>query len=122
MISHVLYPALPTVSIRSIRRTLAALVAAAVVVAVLFHPYSFAFPALVAYIVFGLAKTFFLGLLERVPAGDPLYEGPEDEDEDVRARPVEIGELPGAERRRRRRGRRRGARPSPLRRHIDREE
>jgi CDP-diacylglycerol--serine O-phosphatidyltransferase len=123
MISHVLYPALPTISIRSMRRTLAAVVAAAVVIAVLFRPYAFAFPALVAYIAFGLAKTFFLGLLERVPAGDPLFEAADDEEEEeASARAVEIAELPVGERRRRRRGRRGADRPSRFRRHIDREE
>jgi CDP-diacylglycerol--serine O-phosphatidyltransferase len=117
MISHVLYPALPMISLRNIGRTVATVALAVIVVGILFRPYQFAFPALVAYVSFGLAKTFFLGLLERVPTGDPLFDSGDDEDEE--SRPVEIAELPIGERRRRRRGGRAGDGSRMFRRHID---
>jgi len=118
MISHVLYPTLPTISITNLGRTAVAALVAAIVIGVLFRPYDFAFPVLVVYIGFGLAKTFFLGLLERVPTGDPLFDAADDF-EGEGGRPIEIAELPVGERRRRRRGRRAGGRTSKLRRHID---
>ncbi|HEX6964861.1 MAG TPA: CDP-diacylglycerol--serine O-phosphatidyltransferase [Gemmatimonadaceae bacterium] len=118
MISHVLYPALPMISVRNIGRTAATVALAIVVVGILFRPYAFAFPALVAYVSFGLAKTFFLGLLERVPTGDPLFDSGDDEDGEP-SRLVEIAELPVGERRRHRRGRRAGDHSPIFRRHID---
>ncbi len=103
MISHVIYPAPPTVSFRSPKSIVVSLFILAVVVGVLFRPRSFAFPALVAYVAYGLVKTFLFGLVDRLPVGDPLLdEGAED---DFEARPIELAERPGRERRRRRRGR-----------------
>ncbi|HEX5437450.1 MAG TPA: CDP-diacylglycerol--serine O-phosphatidyltransferase [Gemmatimonadaceae bacterium] len=122
MISHVLYPALATVRVKSVRSLVEAFGLLALVVGVLVRPYAFAFPALVAYIAFGLGKTFLLGLIERAPTGDPLFDDV-DEYEGENGRPVTLGEMPGGERRRRRRGRRSIARTPErtptLRRHID---
>jgi CDP-diacylglycerol--serine O-phosphatidyltransferase len=103
MISHVIYPAPPTVSFRSPKSIVVSVFLLAVVIGVLFRPRAFAFPALVAYVAYGLAKTFLFGLVDRLPVGDPLLD--EDEDDDFEARPIELAERPGRERRRRRRGR-----------------
>lgn len=108
MISHVLYPAMPTLSLRSIRSIVGTLVFLVVVALVLINPLRYAFPALVLYVAYGLLRTFLLGLLDRLPVGDPLA----DEDEELEfadaasPRPVELAETPTRERRRRRRGRR----------------
>jgi CDP-diacylglycerol--serine O-phosphatidyltransferase len=113
MISHVLYPALPTLSLRSVRSILATLLIVAVVIGVLFRPMSFAFPALVGYVAFGLVKTFFLGLLDRIPTGDLLFDEA-DEEVEQSARPIELGEQPVRRRRRRGRGRRSSDYPHPF--------
>jgi hypothetical protein len=57
----------------------------------------------VAYVAYGLVKTFLFGLVDRLPVGDPLAD--EDAEDDFEARPIELAERPGRERRRRRRGR-----------------
>jgi CDP-diacylglycerol--serine O-phosphatidyltransferase len=67
-------------------------------------PKSFLFPALVAYVAWGLVKTVFVGLMDRLPSGDPLDDDILEEDEVDRD--IEIAELPVARRRRRRHGRR----------------
>jgi CDP-diacylglycerol--serine O-phosphatidyltransferase len=111
MISHVIYPAPPTVSFRSVKSIAVSVLILAVVIGVLFKPLSFAFPALVAYVAYGLAKTFLFGLVDRLPTGDPLLD--EDMDDDFVARPIELAECPVRERRRRRRGRGRSG-PQPV--------
>lgn len=117
MISHVIYPAPPTVSFRSVKSITGSLLFLAVVIGVLFRPLSFAFPALLVYVAYGLAKTFLFGLVDRLPSGDPLLdEG--DEDEFV-ARPIELAERPGRERRRRRHGRTTKGGPQSLKRPSD---
>ncbi|HEY9517380.1 MAG TPA: CDP-diacylglycerol--serine O-phosphatidyltransferase [Gemmatimonadaceae bacterium] len=100
MISHVIYPAPPTISFRSVRSILGSLLILAVMVGVLFRPLSFAFPALLAYVAYGLAKTFLFGLVDRLPTGDPLFD--EGDDDDYVSRPTELAETPARERRRRR--------------------
>jgi CDP-diacylglycerol---serine O-phosphatidyltransferase len=109
MISHVLYPAMPTISFRSLRSVLGTSVVLVVVALVLIHPLAYAFPALVLYVAYGLLRTFLLGLLDRLPVGDPLLDEEDDEDDFAEGgvpRPVELAETPMRERRRRRRGRR----------------
>jgi CDP-diacylglycerol--serine O-phosphatidyltransferase len=113
MISHVLYPAPPTLSFRSVKSIAATLLFLAVVVGVLFRPMAFAFPVLVAYVAYGLGKTFFLGLLDRLPTGDPLFDEA-DEEEELAKRPIELAEQPIGRRRRRGRGRRTGDRTHPF--------
>jgi CDP-diacylglycerol--serine O-phosphatidyltransferase len=107
MISHVIYPAPPTVSFRSVKSIVVSAFILAVVIGVLFKPLSFAFPAMMVYVAYGLAKTFIFGLVDRLPTGDPLLdEGYED---DYVSRPIEIAERPGRDRKRRRRNRGRNA-------------
>jgi CDP-diacylglycerol--serine O-phosphatidyltransferase len=111
MISHVIYPAPPTVSFRSVKSIAVSVLILAIVIGVLFKPLSFAFPALVVYVAYGLVKTFLFGLVDRLPTGDPLLD--EDAEDDFVARPIEIAERPGRDRSRRRRGRRKSG-PQPL--------
>lgn len=106
MISHVLYPAPPTISLRSPKGIAGSIVFLAIVVGVLVHPLRFAFPVLVAYVAYGLLKTFLFGLVDRLPTTDPL----DDEDEEpLLERSIEMAEQPGGDSRHRRRGRRRGS-------------
>jgi CDP-diacylglycerol--serine O-phosphatidyltransferase len=70
MISNVSYPAVPTVGFRKISEILGTLVIAATFIGVLFLRKEFYFPALVCYVLYGVAKTVIFGLLDRRPASD----------------------------------------------------
>ncbi|MFN2635987.1 MAG: CDP-diacylglycerol--serine O-phosphatidyltransferase [Gemmatimonadaceae bacterium] len=80
MISNVSYPAVPTVGFRKISEILGTLVVVATFVGVLFLRKEFYFPALVCYVLYGLAKTVLFGLLDRRPQGDsPVISDDDDE-------------------------------------------
>lgn len=112
MISHVLYPAPPTISLRrpsSLALTAAFLAAVALVV--IDHS-RYAFPVLIVYVAFGLLKTFLLGLVDRLPTADPLLD--DDADEEFAARETELAEHPHRRRRRRHGGAQLGAPRPPV--------
>ena len=101
MISHVLYPAPPNISLRKPGTiVLGAAFIAAIVLVIIDHK-RYAFPAMVAYVAYGLLRTFVLGVFDRVPSTDPLMD---DDEEEETARPIELAEHPHRRRRRRRRG------------------
>ena len=80
MISNVSYPAVPTVGFKKISEILGTLVVAATFIGVLFLRKEFYFPALIGYVVYGLAKTVIFGLLDRRPVGDsPVISDDDDE-------------------------------------------
>lgn len=108
MISHVLYPAMPRVSMHNVRGIAGAVLLLAAIIAVLYEPLRFAFPILVAYVAFGLLRTIFFGLMERLPTGDPLMDDEDDEepDEYTLRREIEVVDTPVGERRGRRPDRR----------------
>ncbi|HJU74673.1 MAG TPA: CDP-diacylglycerol--serine O-phosphatidyltransferase [Gemmatimonadaceae bacterium] len=98
MISNVSYAAVPVVGYKSLREIVGSLVVLGTIVGVIFLPRQFFFPALMAYVLYGLGRTVLVGLLARVPPGGL------DAEEDA---------LPGSPNgrqflRRRRRSRRRG--------------
>ncbi|MGI8499414.1 MAG: CDP-diacylglycerol--serine O-phosphatidyltransferase [Gemmatimonadaceae bacterium] len=109
MTSHILYPAVPTIGLRSVKGVLGILLVAGTVAGLIWAPRQFFFPALVAYIAFGLVKTIILGLLDRMPGGDPLEDEEENEDSGnervmiVEGRPEQL--MRGRGRKRRRHGR-----------------
>jgi CDP-diacylglycerol--serine O-phosphatidyltransferase len=78
----------------------------------LFAPRQFFFPALMAYVLWGLLKTVFVGFMHALPTGDPLFDESDEDDADAIMRPVIVGESPGHARRKRRR-RSRGDRQTP---------
>lgn len=106
MISHVLYPAMPRVSMRNVRGIIGSLLLAAAIVAVLYDPLRYAFPILLTYVAFGLLRTIFFGLMERLPSGDPLMDDEDDDEPDEYSlrREIEVVDTPVGERRGRRRG------------------
>jgi CDP-diacylglycerol--serine O-phosphatidyltransferase len=104
MVSHVLYPAVPNINFRSWKGLIGLVLVLGTLAGLLFAPREFFFPALMAYVLWGLLKTVFLGLLDRLPTGDPLFEEGDEDDADRVMRPVIVGESPGR-RKRRRRGR-----------------
>jgi CDP-diacylglycerol---serine O-phosphatidyltransferase len=111
MISHVLYPAITNIGVRSIGQVTQLLVVLTGLSILIFRKEEFLFPALVLYVAWGLGRTLLLGVVDRLPTGDPLYDADEDEEEDeALARPVSVGEVPGTWRRRKRG--RRGRRPT----------
>ena len=106
MISNVSYPAVPTVGFRKISEILGTLAVIVTFVGVLFLRKEFYFPALICYVLYGLAKTVLFGLIDRRPKGD----SPVIDDEEplllTGAGVVEpIGEVPRQRHRRRRRRR-----------------
>ncbi|MEP6692983.1 MAG: CDP-diacylglycerol--serine O-phosphatidyltransferase [Gemmatimonadaceae bacterium] len=106
MISHVLYPAVPTIGFKSVKGLLGLTAVLATIAGLIFKRQEFIFPALCAYVGWGLLRTVVVGLMERLPSGDPLNEDDEP-DEELRAeidpnaeRAVELGDHPVRERRR----------------------
>ena len=70
MISQVRYAAVPLIGYRSFREILGTLIVIGTLVGVIFLPKPFFFPALMAYVLWGLARTVFVGLLDRLPSAD----------------------------------------------------
>ncbi len=69
MISNVSYAAVPVVGYRTVREILGSLVVVGTIIGVIFLPRQFFFPALMAYVLYGLGRTVLVGLLARVPPG-----------------------------------------------------
>ena len=118
MISNVQYAALPTIGYKSLREILGSLLVLATVVGVIFLPKQFFFPAAMAYVLYGVVATVFIGLLDRIPTKEHDDEdGEEHEDDDgERVVPNVTTDADAdalATRRRRRRRRARGDRPGP---------
>ena len=91
MLSHVPYPAVPRVSLRTgIGRFHLTWMALGITAALTVPRYYF-FPALMFYTSMGLARSFILGLLDRLPDRDPLLD--DDEDDLEAPRPLDYGEL-----------------------------
>lgn len=106
MISNVSYPAVPTIGYRKVSEILGSLVVVATIIGIIVLRKQFYFPALVLYVVYGVAKTVFFGLIGRKPRGDvPVIS---DDDEDLEPDPQIIvaditPDQQQAQRRRRRR-------------------
>jgi CDP-diacylglycerol--serine O-phosphatidyltransferase len=79
MISNVSYPAVPSVGFKKLSEILGTLVVFATLVGVLFLRTEFYFPALVLYVLYGLAKTVIFGLLDKHPIGDAPVISDDDE-------------------------------------------
>ncbi len=74
MLSHVPYAKFPRIDLRSRRGMVrTSLVAVTIAALLLFPAYGF-FPFLVGYTLWGLLRSVFLGLLERLPERDPLLD------------------------------------------------
>ncbi len=105
MISNVSYAAVPIIGYRTPREILGSLVVLGTIVGVIFLPRQFFFPALMAYVIYGLGRTVFVGLLARVPPAGL------DQDEDLLPGAIEPDESVLVTRRGRRRQRGMGYRP-----------
>jgi CDP-diacylglycerol--serine O-phosphatidyltransferase len=115
MISNVSYAAVPTIGYRTIKEVLGTLLVVGTVIGVIFLPKEFFFPALMGYVLYGVGRTVFLGLLHKKPGAA------EDEEEDIdveeeEASPTEYATADESfqqEQRRRKRRRRGRLRPPP---------
>jgi CDP-diacylglycerol--serine O-phosphatidyltransferase len=107
MISNVSYPAVPSVGFRKLSEILGTLVVFATLVGVLFLRTEFYFPALVLYVLYGLAKTVIFGLLDKHPVGDSPVISDDDEPILMPLSNVPIGGPESARQRPHRRRRRR---------------
>lgn len=121
MISNVSYPAVPTVGYKKPSEILGSLVVIGTLIGIVVLRKQFYFPALVTYVVYGVAKTVFFGLIGRRPRGDVPVISDDDEDlepdHQIVVPDIAPEQQPGQKRRRRRpypRGERpRGFPPKP---------
>jgi CDP-diacylglycerol--serine O-phosphatidyltransferase len=81
LVSHVPYARFPKIGLRTTRGIVNTFLVLAGVFAALTVPRYFLFSLGVLYITWGLLKSVILGLLDRLPGGDPLLD--EDEEEDT---------------------------------------
>jgi CDP-diacylglycerol--serine O-phosphatidyltransferase len=107
MISNVSYPAVPTVGFRKISEILGTLVVITTFIGVLFIRKEFYFPALITYVLYGLAKTVIFGLLDKRPIGDAPVISDDDSILVAETDPIEESEEAARQRPPRRRRRRR---------------
>jgi hypothetical protein len=110
MISNVSYPAVPTVGYKKISEILGTLVVAVTVIGIIVLRKQFYFPALVAYVVYGVGKTVFFGLIGKKPRGDVPVISDDDEYLEPDTQIVVADIAPDRQARRRRRRRHHGDR------------
>ncbi|MGI9626174.1 MAG: CDP-diacylglycerol--serine O-phosphatidyltransferase [Longimicrobiales bacterium] len=95
MLSHVPYAMVPRLEFRTVKGVMTTVLMAVGVVFALAIPAYWFFPALLAYTVWGLLKSVFMGLLERLPERDPLMDT--EDDEESEARPMDYRDIaPGS--------------------------
>jgi len=80
MISNVSYPAVPTIGYKKISEILGSITVIAVILGIIFLKKQFYFPALVAYVLYGVGKTVLFGMIGRLPRGDVPVISDDDED------------------------------------------
>jgi CDP-diacylglycerol--serine O-phosphatidyltransferase len=88
MVSHVPYPVMPRIGVRSVKGLVTTAFIASCLVAAILVPRYFFFPFLVSYTAWGLLRSVLLGLVERLPDRDPLLdeeEAPDEADAEVRS-------------------------------------
>jgi CDP-diacylglycerol--serine O-phosphatidyltransferase len=83
MVSHVPYAKVPKIGLRTRKGIANTVLVLGALFAALTVPRYYFFISLLLYITWGLVKSVLLGLLDRLPGGDPLLD--EDDDEDARA-------------------------------------
>lgn len=105
MVSNVLYPVVPRLTVRTWGGRIAVVMVFASIFAAFTAPEYFFFLMSITYITYGLVRTVVLGFLDRLPERDPLIDEEGDEGE---VRDIDYGEI----RRRPRFVRRRSSRPT----------
>lgn len=82
MISNVQYATFPSIGFKSLRGVMGSLLVFGTLFGVIFLPKQFFFPALMAYVLYGIGRTAFLGLLDRLPSVDDSSTSPSDLDDE----------------------------------------
>lgn len=90
MVSNVLYPVVPRLTVRTWGGRLAVLLVFASIFAAFTAPEYFFFLMSITYITYGLVRTVVLGFLDRLPERDPLIDEEGDEGE---VREIDYGEI-----------------------------
>src|SRR5688572_26241815 len=80
MISNVSYPAVPTIGYKKLSEIIGSLVVVGSIIGMIVLRKQFYFPALVIYVLYGVGKTVFFGLIGRRPRGDVPVISDDDED------------------------------------------
>ena len=93
MLSHIPYAKFPRIELRT-RKGIGttAFLVACLMLAVTVPAYCF-FPALILYTLWGLLRSVFLGLMERLPERDPLLDAPESAGTEVEPRELDYHDL-----------------------------
>jgi CDP-diacylglycerol--serine O-phosphatidyltransferase len=73
MISDVPYPAMPSIGFSSVKKSLGTLLVIGAIALLIFSRKEFIFPALLAYVLFGLVKYVFIGFLGRGSTPDQIF-------------------------------------------------
>jgi CDP-diacylglycerol---serine O-phosphatidyltransferase len=121
MISDVPYMAFPSIGYKTAKQRLGTVVVAATLAGLIFLKKEFIFPALLAYVLFGVLQYFIIGLVGRAASPDEIYWDANGAPADHRERAGLEGEAVGIvdpmdrerSQRRRKRRRSRGPRPGP---------
>lgn len=96
MVSHVPYSRVPKIGLRTARGLATTALVLGGLFATLAFPRYFFFAAGLLYVTWGLMRSVILGLLDRLPGGDPLLDL-EDEEEDDEVRSFDYADLgPGS--------------------------
>ena len=92
-LSHVPYAKVPRIGLRTPKGLLNTAFILACLFTALAVPRYWFFTALLLYVTYGLVKSVLLGLLDRLPGGDPLLEADEDDDDRAEVRHVDYAAL-----------------------------
>lgn len=92
MVSHVPYAKFPKIGLRTPRGIWHTVVVLTGLFLALSVPRYYFFTSLLLYVTWGLVKSTLLGLLDRLPRGDPLLD-PDEEDLDAEVRDMDYGDL-----------------------------
>lgn len=103
MMSHVLYPVVPKFGFRSVRGVVTFILMIAAVVALVTVPALVVFPVMVAYITYGVVRSFVLGYLDKLPDRDPMLDSEGGDEAGAELREIDYDELSPRGRRRRKR-------------------
>lgn len=112
MISNVSYPAVPTIGYRKVGEILGSITVVAVVLGVILLKKQFYFPALVAYVLYGVGKTVLFGMIGRLPRGDVQVISDDDEDFDPEPPEISVPDI-GPDEKLQQQRRKRRRRPPP---------
>lgn len=93
MMSHILYPVVPKIGFRTRKGVINSIFILTLVVLAITIPSLYFFPALVGYITYGILKSVFLGMLDRLPDEDPMLDEEEPDEAGAELREIDYDEL-----------------------------